>query len=128
MVAYATVEELDEELEGSPYESPDTPVAERMLRDASDLIDVASAHAGDFHWVDPRPDPFVPTTHQSALIKATLEQVVYMLEVGEEHNVIGPIRSVQVGRVTYPQIGRLAPKARDTLWDAGLLQSRVSIR
>jgi hypothetical protein len=97
-----------------------------MLDRASELIAAKTLQWAEYFWVDPRVDP--PTVYQSALTRAALQQVEFWLEVGEEHDIVGQQGQANVGRVNFSQLPpRLAPRARDTLVDSGLLSGRVAI-
>lgn len=124
MARYAEYAELEAYL-GDRVPLPIQPEAERMLDRASELIAAKTRHWAEYYWTDPRPDPL--DAFQSALNKAALQQVEFWLETGEEHDIVGPESPRQVGRVAYGTPPRLAPRAADTLVDAGLLSGKVGI-
>ena len=125
MAVYATFAELETYL-GDRVPLPIQPEAERMLARASELIAAKTRHWAEFYWVEPRIDP--PTAYQSALTVAAMQQVEFWLEIGEEHDIVGQTGGANIGRVNYGQLPpRLAPRARDTLVDSGLLSGKVAI-
>ena len=119
-VIYATEEELAEYVGGRYELSMDTGL---LLRDASRLIDHVTLQRAYLEWADPLPDPL--TDEQTALKEATLAQVEYWLELGEEQSVAPQPGDVQLGALHLPTPSRLAPKARDALNSTSLMYRGV---
>lgn len=92
--------------------------ADRMLKRASELIDYATLRRYDLG----NPD------HVEALKRATCQQVEFWLEVGEGLDVAGVGGQMSVDGLSYTLPGRLAPRAYQTLFMAGLLSRGVSMR
>lgn len=115
--SFATVAELTARL-SSTYTVPAD--AEKLLLKASELIDDytrGSAQLG-FDSDD--------TALHTDLSDATCDQVEYWLEVGEEHDIIGPVGGLQAGRVQIRNSPpTLAPRARRKLLAAGLVWSGI---
>jgi len=124
---YAEFEDLETYV-GDRVALPIQPEAERMLDRATDLIAAKTGQWAEFYWLDPAPDP-LPST-MTALTRAACQQVEFWLEVGEEHDIVGMTGSFEevLGRHQTSRLPpRLGPRARDTLVDAGILSSAVSI-
>lgn len=115
---YATTAELTARL-SSAYTVPAN--SDQLLAKASELIDFATNGRAQEAW-----DATGETTKQQALTNATIDQVEYWLEVGEEHDVLGLAGSLIGGRVQVQKLPPyLGPRALRGLLRAGLYWSGV---
>ena len=104
------------------YTIPDSPEneAERLLDRASELIDFVTRGRAETAYTGGTAD------QKDKLIKATVFQCEYWLEVGEEHDVTGLRGTLIGGRVQVQHLpGKLGPRPARYLMDAGLLYSGV---
>lgn len=122
---FATTEELETFI-GTGYSIPAD--ADRLLQRASELvahrtIGLATAYWHTITLEDPH-DSFT-----EGLRDATLAQVEFWLETGEEHDIVGLVGSITSGKLSISQLPpRLGPRARAFLIDAGLLHGRAGVR
>lgn len=117
---YATEADLQAHVGDVP--APIGAEADRVLRRASELIDYVTSGAAERAYLTE------DSAWRDVLRRATVEQVEFWIEVGEEHDIAGMTGHVQAGRLNISKLpGRLGPRALRTLLHHGLYWAGVPI-
>ena len=123
-MAYATTTELAEYLGLDETDLPDD--AERLLDRASEMIDYYTLNKIDTD----------KELHEQAAKKATVAQVEWWIELGDELGLTAVFNQISIGNFSAQtggqqqesQISKLAPRAKQELFKAGLLNRGVNLR
>ena len=123
-MAYATTTELAEYLGLDETDLPDD--ADRLLDRASEMIDYYTLNRIDEEDED----------KAEAAKKATVAQVEWWIEFGDELGLTAVFNQISIGNFSAQtgggqqesQISKLAPRAKQELFKAGLLNRGVSLR
>lgn len=123
-MSYATEEQLAEYLGKDVEDLPDE--AERLLDRASEMIDYYTLKKVDIE----------KELHEQAAKKATVAQVEWWIELGDELGLTAVFNQISIGsfsaqtggREQKSQISKLAPRAKQELMKAGLLNRGVNLR
>ena len=121
---YATEEQLAKYLGKDVEDLPDD--AERLLDRASEMIDYYTLNKIDTD----------KELHEQAAKKATVAQVEWWIELGDELGLTAVFNQISIGYFSAQtgggqqesQISKLAPRAKQELFKAGLLNRGVSLR
>jgi hypothetical protein len=131
MVAYATLAEVrarvDPTYAGYDIITDDVTLTKAILK-ASEVIDEHTMTRAAAAWDSEVDIDEEDWYYRPVLARAVADQVEFWAEVGPEHDVTGLRGSVVAGRLQlHPTAPTLSPRAKRTLYNAGLYWAGASI-